>query len=117
MASVTPSSMRARCEASTSSRESPWRPRGSRSPRVVVTTSRYRPPTPPEPEPPSAAGPVGRDAEGRDRGGQHAVVADQQQELDRLAGPEVGAQRVPGVVGEVVVVVELVDRGEDGRLS
>src|SRR4051794_28489413 len=62
-------------------------------------------------------GSIGLDADGVEEGGEHLVVADEEEELDRAPLVEMGSQRAPRRVLEVAGGVQLVDRGEQGLLA
>src|SRR3954452_24694850 len=62
-------------------------------------------------------GSIGLDADGVEEGGEHLVVPDEEEELDRSALVEVRSQGLPGRVLEVAGGVQLVDGGEQRLLA
>src|SRR5438093_283932 len=60
---------------------------------------------------------IGGNAEGGNGGGEHVVVADEEEQLDDLPLGEVGVEGGPGGVVESVVGEELIDGGEDGLFA
>src|SRR4051795_2976122 len=70
-----------------------------------------------EPSESRSARRVRLDAQRADRRREHLVVPDEEDELDELAAAEVPGEGLPRLVGDVLAIVELVDRGEQRLLA